>query len=222
MGCPDVELVDIRPFHVRVVLGQRRHAEVGGDRGKVDLASRRQIDAAFRPLRDVVAVQVGPRRRERVEVLRRVEQRRKRCRGRGLVPVEAKADRRLAGAEDVEHRAEARRECLPGRDVEVVERENIGEPPNLFGLTDDAFTDVLPASPDREGRSLQRPDVLTVESEVRMQPLRVPHRRVEDRDRERPPARVVLVEIGIGRVGVSENAPRILESELETVGAGDI
>ena len=221
LGDAEVERVLAGPLDVRVGRGQRAGAEGRGQVGEIDLAAGRQVGAATLALGDVVAVDVGPRQVLGGQGRRRVEPREP---GglRGHEPVEAGADRRLAGAEDVPDDRGARREVAPRRHLEVVVGRHVGEAPGLGLLADDALRHAVVANAVVEGEVPPPPRVLHVGGQLAVHVLLDLERGVQHRHLGRHAAGVGLVEVAVGVVVAAILAPAVEQADLHVVRAGDV
>ena len=218
--------------------GPERRAQVG----KVDLAARRQVDAAdpravddlTGALSHVVAVHIRPgqrlrRRRERIVIPGDAGG------PRQVVLVHRVLDRRLGIAEEVVHHREARRPItLPIRQIgDLGKLARLDEPADRRAALRDLGVQTLPAQAGVDGQPLDRPGVLPEHAQVLVEQLAVGDRRVPHDDRRPASERharaavvhatlVVLVEIAVGVHRVVEVAPRPLEAHFDVVRPGHI
>src|SRR5437867_6538221 len=126
----------IWPLKLPVERRKRDRAEVSGNIGEIDFATRREIHTAKLTLGDIVFVQIRPGRRGCYGGrICRIVKRRKVCGGSRLEAVEAEPNSSFSVAKQVIDQRGSRRECSPDRQMNIRKCRNVGKAPMLCGLS---------------------------------------------------------------------------------------
>ena len=160
----------IRTLELGVESGKRDRAEIFRHVSEIDFAAGRLINAPRRTLGNVISVKVRPDRVCRdVGNIRRIVELCERGRGGCLEAVETEPDGGFLVAEQIVDHGRARRECLPGGQLDIDESRNIRETSGLCGLPYDSLADIFPSQAIRDRHPLDRPRVLGVDPQIRIE-----------------------------------------------------